>query len=77
MLLATLVVVPEGVTSASGTLSRALLVVAIASAGVKTSFADLARLGWAPVAMLVGETLWIAAVVATGLILIGAAPWHS
>ncbi len=77
VLLATLGGVPERVTSASGTLSRALLVVAIASAGVKTSFADLARLGWAPIGMLVGETVWIAAVVATGLILIGGASWLS
>lgn len=73
VLLATLGAVSESMKSASGTLSRALLVVAIASAGVKTSFADLARLGWAPVGMLVGETVWIAAVVATGLILIGGA----
>jgi uncharacterized integral membrane protein (TIGR00698 family) len=40
--------------------SRALLVVAIAAAGVKTSFEDILKLGWQPVAMLVAETLWIA-----------------
>ena len=41
--------------------SRWLLVIAIAAAGLKTSFADLALLGWRPIVMLVGETLILAA----------------
>ena len=40
--------------------SRWMLVTAIAAAGVKTSFADLLKLGWQPVALLVGETVFIA-----------------
>lgn len=72
MLLATSGLVPAGVSSAASSFSRALLVVAIAAAGVKTSFEDLLRLGWAPVAMLATETVWIAlfagtAVLATGI----------
>lgn len=41
-------------------LSRALLVLAIAAAGMKTHFADLFKLGWLPLVMLLSETLWIA-----------------
>ena len=43
---------------------------AIAAAGVKTSFEDLFKLGWTPMLMLLGETLWIAAVAAVGLLLL-------
>jgi uncharacterized integral membrane protein (TIGR00698 family) len=43
--------------------SRACLVVAIAALGVKTSFAQLARAGWKPLALIVIETVWIAAFV--------------
>ncbi len=39
--------------------SRWMLVVALAAAGVKISFEDLLKLGWRPVAMLVGETVFI------------------
>ena len=39
--------------------SRWMLVIALAAAGVKTSFEDLVKLGWRPVAMLVGETVFI------------------
>jgi len=45
---------------ALGQLSRACLVVAIAALGMKTSFRQLARLGWLPVALIVAETLWLA-----------------
>lgn len=43
--------------------SRACLVVAIAALGVKTSFGDLARAGWRPLALLLAETAWLAALV--------------
>ena len=43
-----------------GHLSRACLVVAIAALGIKTSFKQLARLGWQPVKLIVAETLWLA-----------------
>lgn len=51
--------------------SRACLVTAIAALGVKTSFQSLASLGWRPVAMLVGETVWLAAFVLIALAVIG------
>jgi uncharacterized integral membrane protein (TIGR00698 family) len=44
----------------AGDASRWMLVTAIAGAGVKTSFEDLLKLGWTPVLMLVGETVFIA-----------------
>jgi uncharacterized membrane protein YadS len=49
--------------------SRILLVMAIAAAGVKTSFADLLQLGWAPVVMLAAESAFIALVAGTSLAL--------
>lgn len=39
------------------------LVTAIAALGMKTSFKDLAVVGWRPIALIVGETIWIAALV--------------
>ncbi len=50
--------------------SRACLVVAISALGVKTSFQSLSALGWRPVAMLVAETVWIAVIVMTGVLLL-------
>jgi uncharacterized membrane protein YadS len=38
-----------------------MLVIAIAAAGLKTNFQELAKLGWQPVFMLVVETIFIAA----------------
>ena len=35
--------------------------------GVKTSLQDLASLGWQPIALLVGETLFLAAFVLGGI----------
>lgn len=40
--------------------SRACLVAAIAALGMKTSFAQLARAGWRPLALIIIETVWIA-----------------
>jgi uncharacterized membrane protein YadS len=51
-------------------LSRWCLVVAIAALGVKTSFQQLARLGWRPVVMLATGTLFLAALVLGGLMLL-------
>lgn len=56
---------PATVESISG-ISRWMLVIAIAAAGLKTNFQELAQLGWKPVILLVVETLYIA-LVAAGL----------
>lgn len=63
MLLSSIGVFSPPVVQAASDASRGLLVVAIAAAGVKTSFEELLKLGWQPVLMLVGETLFIAVVV--------------
>lgn len=41
-------------------ISRGCLVAAIAALGMKTSFAQLARAGWRPLALIAVETVWIA-----------------
>jgi len=63
VLLATIGAFTPAMTQAASDSSRWLLVTAIAAAGIKTSFEDLMKLGWQPVAMLVGETIFIAALV--------------
>ena len=68
--LATVGVINPSMAALAGDTSRALLVCAIAAAGVKTSFADLAKLGWQPVVMLLGETLFIAAVVLAAVLVL-------
>jgi uncharacterized integral membrane protein (TIGR00698 family) len=59
------------VVSAASDASRALLVLAIAAAGVKTSFEELLKLGWQPVWMLVAETLFLALLVLVAIRLLG------
>jgi uncharacterized integral membrane protein (TIGR00698 family) len=50
--------------------SRWCLVTAIAALGTKTSLGDLARVGWKPVAIIVGETIFVGAFVLAGLVLL-------
>lgn len=69
MLANTYALIPAPAVSWLNTLSRACLVTAIAALGVKTSFQSLVELGWRPVAMLVAETVWIAALVMGSLLL--------
>lgn len=68
MVLASAGVISPGMTDAASAASRWLLVLAIAAAGVKTSFQDLAKLGWQPVVMLVVETMFIAVLVLGGIL---------
>jgi uncharacterized membrane protein YadS len=53
-------ILPSAMTQQIGDLSRWMLVIAIAAAGLKTNFQELAKLGWQPVLMLIVETLFIA-----------------
>ena len=53
-------IIPTYLSKFAAETSRSLLVIAIAAAGIKTSFEDLATLGWKPIVMLVTETLFIA-----------------
>jgi uncharacterized integral membrane protein (TIGR00698 family) len=52
---------PKAVTGLANDASRWALVTAIAALGMKTSFKDLAAVGWKPVALMLVETAWIAA----------------
>jgi uncharacterized integral membrane protein (TIGR00698 family) len=71
VLLNTVGVFPPPVVQAATDTSRWLLVAAIAAAGVKTSFEELLKLGWQPVLLLVGETLFIGALVLLGVLVLG------
>ncbi len=48
--------------------SNACLVMAIAAIGIKTSVAELAAMGWRPLLLVVGETLFLAVFVMIGLL---------
>ncbi|UTV26604.1 YeiH family protein [Photobacterium atrarenae] len=51
---------PSEVITLSSDLSKWCLVISIAALGVKTSFEKLAELGWQPIALLLGNALFIA-----------------
>lgn len=63
--------VPTEVQQGLGALSRGCLVLAIAALGMKTSFAQLARAGWRPLALIGIETLWMAALVLAAVLVMG------
>jgi uncharacterized integral membrane protein (TIGR00698 family) len=52
---------PEAALAPMGALSRGCLVVAIAALGVRSSLPALVQAGWRTAALLIGETLWLAA----------------
>lgn len=60
-------VIPEVVQDSMVTVSRWCLVIAIAGLGMKSSFQELAVLGWRPVVLVVGETLFLAGLVLIAL----------
>jgi uncharacterized integral membrane protein (TIGR00698 family) len=55
--------ISKPVGEGANTLSRACLVTAIAALGMKTSFGDLVKVGWRPIALMVLETFWVGGVV--------------
>lgn len=71
MLLSSVGVFTPSMTQVTSDSSRRLLVTAIAAVGIKTSFEDLLKLGWQPVVMLVGETVFIASFVFGAIVLLG------
>ena len=56
-------VIPAAVLRTVDGASRSLLILAIAALGIKTSFSDLTKVGWTPVLLVLGETMWLAAFV--------------
>lgn len=71
MLLSSAGAIPPDFVKTASDGSRGLLVTAIAAAGVKTSFEQLLELGWQPVLMLLGETLFIALLVLAATLVFG------
>lgn len=63
---------PLALAEAATLASRWALLTAIAAVGMKTSMREMLRLGPAAIALLVAETAFIAALVGTGLVLLGA-----
>ena len=70
VMLASVGTITPPMAQVAGDASRWMLVTAIAAAGVKTSFEDLLKLGWKPVAMLLGETVFIVLFVVLGVLLL-------
>ena len=63
--------IPMAVATAASDLSRWCLVTAIAALGIKTSLEKLAVVGWKPVALMAGETVFLAALVLAAVLLLG------
>lgn len=59
--------IPANVQVAASEVSRWCLVIAIAAIGVKTSLKELSLMGAKPIALIVGETVFLAAVVLIAL----------
>ena len=62
-------VVPAQVSDVMAAISRWCLVAAIGALGMKTSLQELAKVGWRPLALVVGETVFLLALVLAGLLL--------
>jgi uncharacterized membrane protein YadS len=60
-------ILPQPLTEWGVDASRTLLVVAIAAAGMNTSLEELMKLGWTPLLLLIGETLFLAGIVLAGV----------
>jgi uncharacterized integral membrane protein (TIGR00698 family) len=61
--------IAKPVGEAANQLSRVCLVTAIAALGMKTSFGDLVKVGWRPIALMVLETVWVGVLVLTAVLL--------
>lgn len=70
VMLASVGMIKPPVVQLASDASRWMLVIALAAAGVKTSFEDLVKLGWRPVAMLVGETVFIVGFIVAAVLLL-------
>lgn len=61
---------PSAVSKGLGQTSRLLILVAIAALGIKTSLGKLRELGWAPLVLMALDSVFIAAVVIAGVLLL-------
>jgi uncharacterized integral membrane protein (TIGR00698 family) len=72
MLMSSYGFIPDSLVLVASDISRVCLVLAIAAVGIKTSIEDILKLGWKPLVLFVGETVFIAsfALVAVLMILV-------
>jgi uncharacterized integral membrane protein (TIGR00698 family) len=56
-------IIPQAITKLGADISQWCLVAAVAALGTKTRFRELAGIGFMPVALMVGETVFLAALV--------------
>lgn len=63
--------IPKVAADSMVELSRWCLVLAMVGLGMKSSFKELAEMGWRPLALIVGETLFLAVLVATIILTTG------
>lgn len=62
--------IPDSLVQVASDLSRMCLVLAIAAVGIKTSIEDLLKLGWKPLVLFVGETVFIAGFVLIAVLML-------
>lgn len=62
--------IPDSLVLVASDLSRVCLVLAIAAVGIKTNIEDLLKLGWKPLLLFVGETVFIASFVLVAVLMI-------
>lgn len=70
VLLQSLHLLPPAAVPVATDVSRDCLVLAIAALGIKTSFQSLFETGWRPFVLLLAETLWLAAALLAGALMV-------
>ena len=60
---------PSALTQWVSQLATGLLLLAVTALGVRTSLREVASIGWRPIALLGGETLFLAVMIASLLLL--------
>ena len=60
---------PTALTQGASQLATGLLLLAVTALGVRTSLREVASVGWRPIALLGGETVFLAVVIASLLLL--------
>jgi len=63
---------PAAMTDGISRLATGLLLLAVTALGVRTSLREVAAIGWRPICLLAGETVFLAAMILGFLLLSGA-----
>jgi uncharacterized membrane protein YadS len=67
-----MVEIPPIMTDGLSQLATGLLLLAVTALGVRTSLREVASIGWRPICLLAGETVFLAAMILGFLLLSGA-----